>query len=94
MNQIAELDYSLPFISTSSNDDTNNKSMDITPDKGDEMARSSSTLSIGRISSKAEREDKIEEKKGSAQIALNDSGTLPNILTKKNIYSSNMVLNK
>ncbi|CAH1113579.1 unnamed protein product [Psylliodes chrysocephalus] len=69
--------------------------MDITPDKGDEMARSSSTLSIGPISSKAEREDKIEEKKGSAQIALDDSEYPAAVLDMLNTMSEvNMLIGK
>ncbi|GFR33259.1 hypothetical protein TNCT_268021 [Trichonephila clavata] len=82
LNQNAEIGYSQPFTSTSSNDDTITELMDVTPDEGNEISRSSSA---SPIPSEAENEDEIEEEEGFAQIqmALDDPGTWPNILTKK-----------
>ncbi|GFX11052.1 hypothetical protein TNCV_2246291 [Trichonephila clavipes] len=65
LNQNAEFDYSQPFTSTSSNNYTITELMDVTPDEGDEISRSSST---SPIPSEAENEDEIEEEEGFAQI--------------------------
>lgn len=78
--QNAVFDYSQP--STSTYDDKNTKSKDLTPDEGDEMASSSSTSSNSFIPSEPECEDETEKEEDSAQIALDDPGTWPNILSK------------
>ncbi|GFW74600.1 hypothetical protein TNCV_961751 [Trichonephila clavipes] len=75
LKQNAEFDYSQLFTSTSSKDDAIPELIDITPDEGDEMSRSSST---SPIPSEAENEDEIEEEESFAeiQIALDDPGVL------------------
>ncbi|GFQ78036.1 hypothetical protein TNCT_12841, partial [Trichonephila clavata] len=67
LNQNAEIGYSQPFTSTSSNDDTITELMDVTPDEGNEISRSSSA---SPIPSEAENEDEIEEEEGFAQIQM------------------------
>ncbi|GFR05079.1 hypothetical protein TNCT_591981 [Trichonephila clavata] len=56
LHQIAEFDYSQPFTSTSSNDDTITELMAVTSDEGNEMS-----LSTSPIPSEAENEDEIKE---------------------------------
>ncbi|CAG9814624.1 unnamed protein product [Phaedon cochleariae] len=72
LNQIAE--------SSSSSSGTNNKSIDFTPDEGDEAARSSSSSPI-----LSECEDESKQEESSAQLALDDPDSWPNILTQKYI---------
>ncbi|GFQ88971.1 hypothetical protein TNCT_123421 [Trichonephila clavata] len=58
--------------------------MDVTPDEGNEMSRSSSA---SPIPSEAENEIEIEKEDGfgQIQIALDDPGTWPNILTQRRV---------